>query len=146
VIVVQEGADWKFGGGCPKERPYQKDGDLVVKRGASLEPMSETEKVSKMKEFILYDKKSGRPPPVPPAPSWFWSSPIAFQVYLVIAIAILSRDPRFFKGMSIILLLRLVKVSLQWANFVYRSATHDMTKSIFKPLPFHLGSLPFSKE
>jgi hypothetical protein len=105
--------------------------DELVKRVIYVERMSKTEKMSKMKDFILCDDETkGRP--VPPAPSSFWCSPIAFQVYLVIAVAILSGDPRFLKGMSIILSLQLVKVSLQWADFVYQSATHDMSKSIFK--------------
>jgi hypothetical protein len=107
--------------------------DELVKGVTSVEPMSKAEKLSKMKDFILYPhEKNGRPVP-PAAPSSFWCSPIAFQVYLAIAIAILSGDPRFLTiGMSIILLLQLVKVSLQWADFVYQNATNDMSKSLFK--------------
>jgi hypothetical protein len=106
------------------------DDDSNSEHSSQKDEVSEAEKLSKLKEFILYDEKNGRP--VPPAPSSsFWCSPIAFQVYFVIAITILFGDPRFLKGTSIILLLQLVKVSLQWADFVYQNATHEMSKSIF---------------
>jgi hypothetical protein len=87
--------------------------------------LTSVKKKSKATELILYEEKNG--PPVPEPPS-FWSSPIAFQLYLVIVIAILSGEPAsFFQGMSIIMMLQSLKVLFQWAKFV-RCSTPKVQK------------------
>jgi hypothetical protein len=99
--------------GVPRDDDSKSEGPCPEEELVKL--LTSAKKESKATKLILYEEKKNGPPV--PEPSSFWSSPIAFQLYLVIVIAILSGEPAsFFQGMSIIMMLQSFKVMFQWAK------------------------------
>jgi hypothetical protein len=53
-----------------------------------------------------------------------WSSTTAFQLYLIIAIALYSEDFKWFNGVSLILILKMFKILSKWATYARKGSVY----------------------